>query len=141
MCGILLRPELFLTEEKCVINPGLFHVITVAIEDQQKTIDLQVSIAPDLLIGDLLSDIEVAETIQRQAAIMDIFLLCYVFAGREEPEISRIGIYFARHGHLGVFNVRELMDESQLVKVFTSARQKCLENFYLRFSYFLLSVT
>jgi hypothetical protein len=106
----LVKPELFKAERLCMLNP-IFGEASALVGGADA----------DLVIDDALIDIKTTKYLKLQRKdfhqIVGYYLLFRLGGLTDapiEPEITRLGIYFSRHGKLVTFPVKSIINESQL---------------------------
>ena len=106
----LVKPELFKAERLCMSNPTFGEASA-----------LVGGADADLIIDDALIDIKTTKYLKLKRKdfhqIVGYYLLFRLGGLTDapiEPEITRLGIYFSRHGKLVTFPVKSIINESQL---------------------------
>jgi hypothetical protein len=102
----LLRPGLFPSHHRCLLNPT-FGKASRAIGGADA----------DLILDDMLIDIKVTQHLELSRDIYNQLMGYYVLHelsglkdGRRKSRIHRLGVYFARHAHLEVFEVKDVVN-------------------------------
>lgn len=102
----LVRPELFPSHHRCLLNP-LFGKASRAIGGADA----------DLILDDMLIDIKATQHLVLTREIFNQIVGYYVLHelsglkdGRRKSRIHRLGVYFARHAHLEIFEVKDVVN-------------------------------
>jgi hypothetical protein len=102
----LIRPELFPSNRRCLLNPTFGNA--------SRSIG---GADADLILDDLLIDIKTTKHLVLTQDLFNQLIGYYVLHeisglkdGRRKSRINRLGIYFARHAHLEVFEVKDVIN-------------------------------
>jgi hypothetical protein len=107
----LVQPEMFRTTKACLLNPGFGRAAS----------ELVGGADCDLVIDDALIDIKTVKEFELKREYFNQLIGYYVLSKiggiQKAPkghQIKKLGIYFARHGHLWLFDVSAIIQEKQL---------------------------
>jgi hypothetical protein len=106
----LVKPEMFRAEKACALNPHF-----------GRASELVGGADGDVVIDDALIEIKTVKDFQLKREYFDQLIGYYVLfriGGIEglpkAHSINRLGIYFSRHGHLWLVNVKDVVKEASL---------------------------
>ena len=102
----IVDPKLFKAQHLCMLNPTF-----------GETSRLVGGADSDLLIDDLLIDVKTTKKLDFQTTVfyqLMGYVVLHEIAGvgdlKPKPPVTKVGIYFARHAHLHVFQLDEVID-------------------------------
>ena len=105
-----VKPEIFATKNICLLNPTFGHAS-----------NLVGGADADLLIGDILVDIKTTKYLKFDRPMLHQlagYYLLHKIGGIGDTsgryKISKLGIYFSRHGKLFTFDVEDLIAEDSI---------------------------
>jgi len=119
----IINPDLFRADHTCVLNPNF----------GPKTTELM-SAAGDIVIDNTLIDIKTYESLKVDREIFNQLIGYYTLyriggirGMSPEKEITKLGVYFSRHGYLHTYKIEDLIDEKKYSNFIEWFKNKALE--------------
>ena len=123
----LVQPEMFKAKQVCALNPSF-----------GRASDLVDGADGDIVIDDALIEIKTTKHFRVERSYFNqlvgyylLFRIGVIEGVPKDHRINRLGIYFSRHGHLWLFDVRTVVKEKELsgfVRWFKNRAKQRLSN-------------